>query len=41
MSVEPHGDPGDTPMTATYVTVLVLEALVICALWVVGQYFGR
>jgi hypothetical protein len=31
---------GDTPMTATYVRVVVLEAAIIVALWVLGRMFS-
>jgi hypothetical protein len=31
---------GDTPMTATYVRVVVLEAVIIVALWVLGRVFS-
>jgi hypothetical protein len=30
----------DTPMTSTYVQVLVLEALIIFALWIFGRMFA-
>jgi hypothetical protein len=30
----------DTPMTATYVQVLVLEAVIIFALWMFGRMFA-
>jgi hypothetical protein len=30
----------DTPMTATYVGVVVLEALIIVALWIFGRVFS-
>jgi len=30
----------DTPMTSTYIQVLVLEALIIAALWVFGRMFA-
>jgi hypothetical protein len=30
----------DTPMTATYVQVLALEALIIAALWIFGRMFA-
>jgi hypothetical protein len=30
----------DTPMTSTYIQVLVLEALIIAALWVFGRAFA-
>jgi hypothetical protein len=44
----PAPDPGalnsaveeDTPMTATYIQVLALEALIIAALWVFGRMFA-
>jgi hypothetical protein len=29
----------DTPMTATYVEVLVLEAVIVAALWMFGRLF--
>jgi hypothetical protein len=31
---------GDTPMTATYIQVLVLEAFIIAALWIFGRMFS-
>jgi hypothetical protein len=30
----------DTPMTKTYVGVLVLEAVIITALWIFGRMFS-
>jgi hypothetical protein len=30
----------DSPMTKTYVGVLVLEAVIITALWIVGRMFS-
>ena len=30
----------DTPMTATYIMVLVLEAVIITALWIFGRAFA-
>ncbi len=30
----------DTPMTKTYVGVLVLEAVIVFALWLVGRMFS-
>ena len=30
----------DTPMTATYVRVLILEAVIIVALWLFGVMFS-
>ena len=29
----------DTPMTSTYVQVLVLEAVIVAALWMFGRLF--
>ena len=29
----------DTPMTSTYVQVLVLEAVIVVALWIFGRLF--
>jgi hypothetical protein len=37
MNSEPESD---TPMTATYIQVLVLEALIIAALWIFGRMFS-
>ena len=34
------GDERDTPMTGTYVAVLVLEALIIAALWALGRIYA-
>lgn len=33
-------DVDDRPMTATYVAVLVVEAVVLVGLWAFGAYFG-
>ena len=30
----------DTPMTKTYIGVLVLEAIVVTALWIFGRMFS-
>ena len=41
-----HAEPGtlnperDTPMTSTYVQVMVLEAVIIVGLWVFGRIFS-
>ena len=37
MTVDPERD---TPMTKTYVGVLVLEAVIIFALWIFGRMFA-
>jgi hypothetical protein len=31
---------GDTSMTGTYVAVVVVEALVIAALWALGRFYS-
>lgn len=36
----PRTDDTDRSMTSTYVTVVVIEMLVLSALWVMGTYFG-
>jgi hypothetical protein len=33
-------DDSDRPMTATYAAVLIVEAVVLAALWAFGRYFG-
>ena len=33
-------DSGETPMTATYVSVMILEAVILVALWVFGRAFS-
>jgi hypothetical protein len=30
----------DTPMTATYIQVLILEAVIIAALWILGRIYS-
>ncbi len=30
----------DTPMTSTYIQVLVLEAVIVVALWIFGRMFS-
>jgi hypothetical protein len=39
MNAEPQPER-DTPMTGTYIKVLVLEAVIITALWVFGRMFS-
>jgi hypothetical protein len=34
------GRDGDSPLTSTYVRVLVLEAIIIAALWIFGRMFA-
>ena len=36
----PPGQERDTPMTATYIAVLVVEALIIAALWTLGRLYS-
>jgi hypothetical protein len=33
-------DSGETPMTATYVSVMIIEALILVALWLFGRAFS-
>jgi hypothetical protein len=40
MSALPPHEPGDTPMTGTYVAVVILEAIIILALWALGQVYS-
>ena len=39
MNSEPQSE-GDTPMTGTYIKVLMLEAVIITALWIFGRMFS-
>jgi len=39
MNPEPRPE-SDTPMTKTYVGVLVLEAVIVAALWAFGRMFA-
>ena len=36
----PPGQERDTPMTGTYIAVLVVEALIIVALWALGRMYS-
>ena len=36
----PTGAAGDTPMTRTYVTVMVVEAVIIVLLWMLGRMYS-
>jgi hypothetical protein len=38
MSQQVH--PGESDLTRTYIAVLVVEAIVIVALYALGRYFG-
>jgi hypothetical protein len=33
-------DPGDARMKRTYVSALLVQAAVLCTLWVLGRYFS-
>lgn len=35
----PTGGAGDTPMTRTYVGVIVVEAVIIALLWILGSMY--
>ena len=37
---ESPGQERDTPMTGTYVAVLILEAVIILALWMLGRMYS-
>ena len=39
MNPEPERE-SDTPMTRTYIGVLVLEAVIVTALWLLGRVFA-
>ena len=34
------GEPNDRPMVGTFVAVLLVEVIVLLALWAFGAYFG-
>jgi len=36
----PPGPERDTPMTGTYAAVIVVEALIIVALWMLGRMYS-
>jgi hypothetical protein len=36
----PTRPPGDSPMTGTYIAVVVVEALIILALWALGRIYS-
>jgi hypothetical protein len=40
LNPEPAPPESDTPMTATYVEVLLLEAVIVAALWMFGRLFA-
>ncbi|MEQ1912531.1 MAG: hypothetical protein ABMA15_27175 [Vicinamibacterales bacterium] len=41
MTSSQHDTPeSDTPMTGTYVAVLILEAVIIAALWALGRIYS-
>ena len=35
-----HEDERDTKMTGTYIAVLVIEAIIIAALWALGRIYA-
>jgi hypothetical protein len=37
---KPTGGAGDTPMTRTYVNVIVVEAVIIVLLWILGRMYS-
>jgi hypothetical protein len=40
MTTAHQHEPGDSPMTGTYVAVLIIEALIIIALWALGRIYA-
>jgi hypothetical protein len=40
MTTTGQHEPGDTPMTGTYIAVLIVEAIIIAALWVLGRIYA-
>ena len=40
MNPEPDHHERDTPMTATYVKVIVLQAAILVLLWIFGRVFA-
>jgi hypothetical protein len=40
MITAPGHEPGDTPMTGIYIAVILVEALIIGALWVLGRIYS-
>ena len=41
MTTSPHDTPeSDTPMTGRYVAVLILEIVIIAALWALGRIYS-
>ncbi|MGC4085043.1 MAG: hypothetical protein QM736_23735 [Vicinamibacterales bacterium] len=40
MTTTPHEDERDTAMTGTYVAVVVVEAIIIAALWALGRMYS-
>jgi hypothetical protein len=38
--VDNRTDEREAPMARTYATVLIVEAVVLLALWAAGRYFG-
>ena len=41
MTSSPHDAPErDTPMTGRYIAVLILEAVIIAALWALGRIYS-
>jgi hypothetical protein len=40
VNVAPGPEPGDTPMTARYLGAILLEALIILALYLLGRAYS-
>lgn len=40
MTTSPGHEDGDTPMTGIYVAVVIVEALILLALWALGRAYS-
>lgn len=40
MTTADQHEPGDTPMTGIYIAVIVVEVIVIAALWALGRMYA-
>lgn len=40
MTTAPRHEPGDTRMTGIYIAVVIVEALIIWALWMLGRIYS-
>lgn len=40
MTMTDRPEPGDTPMTGLYIGVVIVEVLIIAALWALGRIYA-